>query len=105
MQPGDGAYMPSTSPHLVENGDEPSITMSFTYYTDATRRDSLLHKAHDRLRRRFRISLPPVGQNGALDALVYGGCSVLMRAHLLARRVAGRTTYPDDAPYAFANVY
>ena len=105
MQPGDGAYMPSTSPHLVENGDEPSITMSFTYYTDATRRDSLLHKAHDRLRRRFGISMPPVGQNGALDALVYGGSTVLWGAHQLARRVTGRKTYPDDAPYAFANVY
>ena len=25
--------------------------------------------------------------------------------HQLARRVTGRKTYPDDAPYAFANVY
>ena len=30
LLPGMGGYMPSTSPHLVENGDGPSITMSFT---------------------------------------------------------------------------
>lgn len=105
MYPGDGAYMPSTSPHMVENGDEPSITISFTYYTDATRRDSLLHKAHDRLRSRFGISLPPVGKNPALDALVHGGYRLTTGAGLIARRLAGRTTYPDSAPYAFANVY
>lgn len=27
LVPGLGGYMPSTSPHLVENGDEPSITV------------------------------------------------------------------------------
>ncbi|MGA9421303.1 MAG: cupin-like domain-containing protein, partial [Rhodanobacteraceae bacterium] len=37
LEPGQGAYMPSTSPHMVENRDEPSITISFTYYTRATR--------------------------------------------------------------------
>ena len=50
LQPGQGAYMPSTSPHMVENGDNPSITASFTYYTDATRRDALLHAAHSMMR-------------------------------------------------------
>lgn len=103
--PGDGAYMPSTSPHMVENGDEPSITISFTYYTDATRRDSLLHKAHDRLRQRLGVSLPPVGRNAALDAVVHGGGRLVAGANRLARRLAGRETFPDDAPYAFANVY
>ena len=101
MYPGDGAYMPSTSPHMVENGAEPSITISFTYYTDATRRDSLLHRAHDRLRSRLGISLPPVGQRAALDAIVHGGYALTTSAGQLARRVAGRTTYPDSAPYAF----
>ena len=37
LEPGLGGYMPSTAPHMVENGPEPSITISFTYYTDATR--------------------------------------------------------------------
>jgi len=104
LEPGQGAYMPSTSPHMVENGDEPSITISFTYYTDATRRDSLLHKAHDRLRR-FGVALPPVGSSPALDALVHGGYRLTTGSGQLAQKLAGRAIYPDSAPYAFANVY
>lgn len=104
LEPGMGAYMPSTSPHMVENGNEPSITISFTYYTDATRRDSLLHKAHDRLRG-VGIALPPVGKNPALDGLVHAGYAAVAGAGIAARRIFGRETYPDSAPYAFANVY
>src|SRR3546814_216403 len=51
LEPGQGAYMPSTSRHMVENGSEPSITASFTYYTDATPRDALLHRSHATIRR------------------------------------------------------
>jgi len=104
LEPGQGAYMPSTSPHMVENGDEPSITISFTYYTKATRKNSLLHKAHDRLCH-WGFNPPPVGQNGTLDACllaVYGAHS-LARARL--QRAVGKATYQDDAPYAFTNVY
>lgn len=70
LEPGQGAYMPSTSPHMVENGDEPSITASFTYYTDATRRDSTLHRAHALLRR-VGLTPPPVGRHRGLDAMTH----------------------------------
>jgi len=50
--PGDGAYMPSTAPHLVEVGEDPSVTISFTYYTDSTRRQSMLHYARGHLAER-----------------------------------------------------
>src|SRR3546814_14415673 len=50
LEPGQGAYMPSTSPHMVENGSDPSITASFTYYTDATPPDALLHRSHALMR-------------------------------------------------------
>ena len=69
LEPGQGAYMPSTSPHMVENGDGPSVTASFTYYTDATRRDALLHRAHARVRR-FGLKPPPVGKRPRLDAVL-----------------------------------
>ncbi len=104
LEPGQGAYMPSTSPHLVESGDEPSITMSFTYYTDATRRDSALHGAHDLLRR-VGIPLAPVGHSPAMDGAVYAAHRCLTGSRLALRRIAGRTNYPDSAPYAFATVY
>ena len=55
LEPGLGGYMPSTTAHMVENGPEPSITISFTYYTDSTRRRELLYRGNARLRR-FGIS-------------------------------------------------
>jgi hypothetical protein len=50
-KPGDGAYMPSNGPHWVKNGDDISITVSFTYYTRATRRYETLCRANSALRR------------------------------------------------------
>jgi hypothetical protein len=96
--------MPSTSPHMVENGDEPSITISFTYYTDATRRDSLLHKAHDRLHA-WGLPLPQVGANKSLDACLLAGFRATTGIRELARRIAGRSSHSDGAPYAHADVY
>ena len=104
LEPGQGAYMPSTSPHLVENGSEPSITMSFTYYTAATRRLSALHGAHHRLRR-LGLRTPAVGHNPVLDASVYALHRSLAGSSLALRRALGRPVFPDSAPYAFANAY
>ena len=104
LEPGQGAYMPSTSPHMVENGDNASITISFTYYTDATRRDSLLHAAHDHLRT-LGLRPSPVGSRPALDDLVHRSYRAAAAFKSAAKRIAGRTTYPDSAPYAFAGVY
>lgn len=78
LEPGQGAYMPSTSPHMVENGDEPSITASFTYYTDATRRDALLHKAHA-LMRRARITPPAVAHDSVFDKATHAVALMLSR--------------------------
>jgi hypothetical protein len=93
LEPGMGAYMPSTAPHMVENGPNPSITVSFTYYTASTRRDSLLHRAHNRLRQRG-IALPAVGTQPAVDAalVAVAGLTGAFRASKDGRR--------DDARYA-----
>ena len=104
LQPGEGVYMPSTSPHMVENGDGPSITMSFTYYTRATRRDSLLHRAHYRLRG-YGLRLPAVGQRPMLDALLHASLRSITDAKVFARRLAGRSIRSDRAPYAHADVH
>lgn len=104
LEPGMGAYMPSTSPHMVENGAEPSITVSFTYYTTATRRDSLLHKAHDRLRC-VGFDPPAVGSSRLLDGMLHASFRSVERMQQSVRRATGRAIYPDSAPYAFADVY
>ncbi len=90
LKPGEGAYMPSTSPHMVENSDEPSITMSFTYYTRSTLRDSLLHKSHAWMRTRG-LQPPAVGRWPLLDALTHAGVSSAIDARRLLRRMAGQT--------------
>lgn len=44
VQPGDGAYMPTTAPHWVKNGDNVSVTVSFTYYSTEARKRERLYK-------------------------------------------------------------
>lgn len=89
LEPGQGAYMPSGSPHMVENGDEPSVTVSFTYYTNSTRRDSLLHRTHA-LIRRAGITPPAVGRSPLFDALTY----------VVARPLRGHRWAADGVPFA-----
>lgn len=104
LEPGDGAYMPSTAPHLVETMDEPTITMSFTYYTDSTRRDSLLHRTHERLRS-LGIEPPPVGRRPLLDGVTHVGATALVRAKEAMRALRGQPVGSDRVPYGHANVY
>jgi hypothetical protein len=73
-KPGMGAYMPTTSPHWVKNGDGVSITVSFTYYTRETRRRERLHTANH-LIRLLGASPSPVGASAWRDA----GKNSLMR--------------------------
>ncbi|MET3650916.1 lysine-specific demethylase [Dyella japonica] len=101
LEPGQGAYMPSTSPHMVENGDNASVTISFTYYTHATRRDSLLHAAHERMRG-WGMHPPAVGQNALLDFLLHAGFRTAIDSREWLRRSLGKQPYTDGAAYAIA---
>lgn len=99
LVPGMGAYMPSTAPHLVENGPEPSITASFTYYTDATRRNSLLHKLHHRLRSRG-WSPPHVGASEVRDTTIHAALVAALATKRAVMRVIGRPQAPENPRYA-----
>lgn len=99
LEPGRGAYMPSTSPHLVENGDGPSVTASFTYYTDATRRNSLLHAVNHRLRS-AGLDPPPIGSRPMRDAPLYAGVRTVLGVKSLVRRAIGRQAVSPTARYA-----
>ena len=99
LQPGQGGYMPSTAPHLVEVGSEPSITISFTYYTDSTRQRELLYRGNARLRR-LGITPTPVGeslQRDRMKAAVLSGYTVARNS---ARRLLGRSIRQNDQTYA-----
>lgn len=99
LEPGIGAYMPSTSPHMVENGDDASITISFTYYTDATRRDSLLHTAHDWMRDKG-MRPPAVGAAAASDSIVHVAARIARFADHTRKRLTGTRVFEDDVRYA-----
>lgn len=101
LNPGEGAYMPSTSPHLVEVGEEPSVTVSFTYYTDSTRRDSLIHKIRGRLAE-FGVSVPSSRNSGVFDEAIYLGARAARAATRAVYRARGQRVGEEQATYARA---
>ena len=101
LSPGMGVYMPLTSPHMVETSDEPSITLSLSYNTTASRRNSLLHVVRDRMHG-FGIELPSISRYPMLDASCYASARALLGARQLMARLVGRSPTSDGAPYAVA---
>ena len=99
LQPGMGGYMPSTSPHMVVNGNEPSITMSFTYYTDSTCRRELLYRGNARLRR-LGMHPTPIGRSARTDSAKAGILSAYAAVRAGGRRVLGLPVRRNDLPYA-----
>lgn len=67
-KPGLGAYMPTTAPHWVKNGNNVSITVSFTYYSSEVRRREQLHQMNWILRR-LGVAPAAVGSAPRRDAL------------------------------------
>jgi hypothetical protein len=99
LVPGLGGYMPSTSPHMVENGPEPSITISFTYYTDSTRRRELLYRGNAAMRR-LGLDPNPVGTSTGRDRVKHAMLAGFTSAKNLVRRATGRSVRVNDQPYA-----
>ena len=99
LEPGLGGYMPSTTPHMVENGDGPSITISFTYYTDATRQRELLYRGNARMRR-LGLDPHPVGASPSRDRVKRVVLSGYTSARNAIRRALGRSVRENDQPYA-----
>lgn len=99
LEPGLGGYMPSTTPHMVENGDNPSVTISFTYYTDATRQRELLYRGNAQLRR-LGLEPRPVGASRGRDRLKHAVLSGYTSARNAVRRALGRGVRDNSQPYA-----
>jgi hypothetical protein len=99
LEPGLGGYMPSTTPHMVENGPTPSITISFTYYTDATRERELLYRGNAGLRR-LGLEPRPVGSSPARDRVAHAVLSGFTTAKNFVRKRLGRGVRENNQPYA-----
>jgi hypothetical protein len=66
LTPGVGVYIPPIAPHWVRNGDEISISVTLTFFTPDTDRDSLVNPFNARLRRMGR-SPRPAGRSAVVD--------------------------------------
>jgi hypothetical protein len=99
LAPGMGGYMPSTTPHMVENGPGPSITVSFTYYTDATRRRELLYRGNARLRR-LGLSPRPIGESQVRDRALAAALEGITTAKSALRRAMGKSVRDSGVDYA-----
>jgi hypothetical protein len=71
LEPGQGVFMPSTSPHWVQNTDEPSITMSLTFWSDKSTKRSYVHRTNALLRK-AGLNPAPAGVSAFGDALKNG---------------------------------
>lgn len=99
LHPGEGGYMPTTSPHWVKNGPEVSVTVSFTYYTDETWRRKCLHRLNHALRARG-MEPSPVGAGGVLDSGKYRFYETCQAVRRVARRIRGQAVEPRRLAYA-----
>ncbi len=97
--PGDGAFMPTTAPHWVENGAEVSVTASFTWFSEGTRRRRALYQLKHAMRTRG-LWTPEVGHRPFLD----GVAARTYQRYLAARKTAATlrdTPFHDlDVPFA-----
>lgn len=100
--PGQGVYMPITSPHMVETGEEPSITISLTYSTNATRRNAMEHVLHDLLRRKG-IKPPTVGKHPLIDRLSYASASAMIAMRGTGSRPPACPSLARRTAYAIAD--
>jgi len=99
LAPGMGGYMPSTTPHMVQNGPDVSITISFTYYTDATRRRALLYRGNARLRR-LGLNPRPVGESVTRDRTKAALLKAYATANATVKRAFGLPFRDTGVPYA-----
>jgi cupin superfamily protein len=92
MHPGQGVYVYPFAPHWVNNGPEPSVSLSITFRTDKSERDEAVHVLNARLRKRG-LHPRPLGDAPAIDrakAGFYGAASWL---HRLGRPKRGARDY------------
>jgi hypothetical protein len=85
LGPGEGAHVPVTAPHWVQNGPEVSVSFSITFQTRRSERRGALYRVNHWLRRRG-LRPRPVGTSPWRDALKWAAFRAVRRtARLLGR--------------------
>jgi hypothetical protein len=67
LTPGRGVYIPPVAPHWVHNGPASSLSVTLTYFTAATERETLIEAFNGRLRSLHLKPRQP-GQSAPADA-------------------------------------
>lgn len=98
LEPGLGAYMPTTGPHWVKNADNVSITISFTFYTDELRRRKLLHRGNYYLRR-LGLRPSPVGHSAVQDRVKHAAYQAMFGGRDLFQRIKRFEIDDTTLPY------
>jgi hypothetical protein len=99
FQPGEGAFLPVTAPHMVRNGDTVSISMSCTYYSDRTRRLRRIYRANHKLRT-LGLTPRPVGQMPLVDAAKSAAVWLVQNGRRVLTTAQGKPVWWDRCPYA-----
>ena len=75
LNAGDALYVPVTAPHWVQNGDQVSLSLSVTWRSRESRKESHLHKVNNTVRK-LGLRPPKPGMRKMRDTVlvgVYGG--------------------------------
>ncbi|HEY8002389.1 MAG: JmjC domain-containing protein [Vicinamibacteria bacterium] len=89
LEPGDGVFVPLHAPHVVRNGPDPSISLSVTWNTEASKQVALLYRFNSRLRG-LRVSPAPPGRHPSVDRVKIGTLLAARSAIRGARRLRQR---------------
>lgn len=95
LQPGIGGYIPPIAPHWVQNGPAISISVTLTFFTRETDRESLVHAFNARVRR-LHLSPRWPGQARSADFAKV----TVMRAYGLRRHLGLGRKDKDGQDYA-----
>lgn len=94
---GMGVYIPPVTPHWVRNGDAVSVSVTLTFFTPDTDRESLVQAFNARLRR-VRLSPRWPGESPLADRAKVTAMRAYALRRRLPRRLPGRRRSGKGAP-------
>jgi Cupin superfamily protein len=97
MTPGRGVYIPPGTPHWVHNGPDTSLSVTLTYFTAATVRESRIEDFNAHLRRRHMKPREP-GRSAAVDTAKVGAMGVWAVGRRLRSVSVGTKKRDSEAP-------
>jgi hypothetical protein len=94
VTPGEAVYLPPCVPHWVHNGPDISLSVTLTYFTAATVRETRIENFNARLRR-WHMNPREPGRSAAVDTVKLGAMGIytlgqrLRSASVGVKRAAG----------------